>query len=310
MDTAAPECSLTDEWTYESRFWLTLMLPLIVIGSLLLRVFLEYIRSQWAKNNGERFAANHPSFCAEPDTSLPKWKFVFDLMRFKLSTFFTEAELVDQETLRHLLNEIFFTMGLLYITLCNRVLEVFDCTQIRTGYEVMDVVPDEQCWVDGGMHSRLVEPAFVFLFVYVIGVPLSFFLVMLSGRKESTRNKEEFQQKYSTLFNKYSDRFYWFEGMVMLRKVAVVGVKLFATTLPAMQGLLGLVVLGSATLIQNSYNPYKTSAQNRLEIILLIESLLILLAGMIFFTETGEDDTIRQGWEQLTLFIAGLRSFC
>eukprot|EP00003_Mantamonas_plastica_P033228 TRINITY_DN93_c0_g2_i13.p1 TRINITY_DN93_c0_g2~~TRINITY_DN93_c0_g2_i13.p1 ORF type:complete len:1563 (+),score=447.84 TRINITY_DN93_c0_g2_i13:1329-6017(+) len=304
LDVAAPECSVAQEWTYESRFWLTLMLPFIVILGLLLRVVGQFIRAQWVMNNGDRFKANHPSFCAEPDTSLPKVKFVFDLMRFKLSTLFTESELVDQETLRHLLNEILFTLGLLYITLCNRVLEVFDCTEIRQGFEVMDVVPDEQCWVDGGMHSRLVGPAVVFLFVYVIGVPLSFFLVMLSGRNEKTRRKEAFQQKYSTLFNKYSDRFYWFEGMVMLRKAAVVAVKLFATNLPATQGLLGMVVIGSASLIQIDSKPYKTSAQNRLEIILLVESLLILLSGMIFFTETNQDSRIRQGWEVLTIFIA------
>eukprot|EP00003_Mantamonas_plastica_P024623 TRINITY_DN4623_c0_g1_i7.p1 TRINITY_DN4623_c0_g1~~TRINITY_DN4623_c0_g1_i7.p1 ORF type:complete len:742 (-),score=245.18 TRINITY_DN4623_c0_g1_i7:59-2284(-) len=303
IDTAAPECSLADSWTFETRFWFTMLLPLLVLVGVILRVIGQFLRGMLVLKYGHRFEQRYPSFCAEPDVNQSKFGLAMSVTRYNFSTLFTQAEIVDQETLRYIINEIVFTLGLVYITVCTRVLEIFDCSEIGNGVLVMDAAPDVECWKEGNMQSRLLIPAFMFLGLYVIGIPVMVLTIMYRGKMRNRLHETSFVQKYSTLFARYDARFYWFEGAVLLRKGAIVAVKLFATGLPALQGLLGIIVLGIATIVQFRFDPYLTRNQNRLESILLVLSTLILVNGMVFVTDSVSPQA-EAGWSTVTVGVA------
>lgn len=90
---------------------------------------------------------------------------------------------------------------------------------------------------------------------YVVGIPVLFLMIMFSGRNFNERTKSEFQNKFSTIFNKYNEKYYWFEAVILLRKASVVAVKLFATSLPALQGLAGIITIGASTITQYALRP-------------------------------------------------------
>eukprot|EP00003_Mantamonas_plastica_P000689 TRINITY_DN1053_c0_g1_i7.p1 TRINITY_DN1053_c0_g1~~TRINITY_DN1053_c0_g1_i7.p1 ORF type:complete len:1536 (-),score=454.98 TRINITY_DN1053_c0_g1_i7:5193-9128(-) len=302
LESAQPECSLATEWTFEIRFWVTMMVPVVVIVGLLVRMLLEFARESWVRSHGQQFLRSHESFCAEPSAYLSGVQYTLGLIRYKFSLFFTEQGCGNTERARYFVNETLFSLGVLYISISEKVLAVFDCTTLGSGVVVLDAAPDEQCWVSGGMHERLLLPAAVFGVLFVIGLPALLIALTFFGHN-GNRDQKAYRQMYSSVFVKYRGEFFWFEGVVLVRKLAIVGVKLFATTLPTLQGLMGVMVIGGATVLQSSTNPYSTTLGNRLELILFVESLLILISGLVFVSGNLVDDQVKDGWTQLTVVI-------
>eukprot|EP00003_Mantamonas_plastica_P030142 TRINITY_DN734_c0_g1_i8.p1 TRINITY_DN734_c0_g1~~TRINITY_DN734_c0_g1_i8.p1 ORF type:complete len:3035 (+),score=741.47 TRINITY_DN734_c0_g1_i8:1217-10321(+) len=305
LDAAAPECSIL-AWDFEIGFWATMFSPVILVLGLMFRIALEHGRGALVNKHGLAFEEKYPNFCAVPDPHLSNVQYVLHSVRYAFARLFIEPPEPMITTWKYLVNEIMLTLALMYIVLCKRVLQVFDCNDVGGGLIILDAVPDEACWVEGGMHMRLVGPATMFLMIYVGGIPLLFFLVMRYGREEKTRKDDLFAHMFSVITVKYKVRFFWYECAILMRKLAIVCVNLFATSLPSLQGLLGITVLGISTVIQFAFKPFRTRAQNILEGLLLSLSVALLLSGMVYVTGTldGLQASIEVAWTLVTTIAA------
>eukprot|EP00003_Mantamonas_plastica_P032012 TRINITY_DN854_c0_g1_i1.p1 TRINITY_DN854_c0_g1~~TRINITY_DN854_c0_g1_i1.p1 ORF type:complete len:2525 (-),score=734.09 TRINITY_DN854_c0_g1_i1:3672-10397(-) len=305
IDVTAPECQF-EGWNYETKFWLTMAMPLVLVTGVFVRILFEQLRNMLVDRYGEQFKAQFPSFCAMPGHDLSDFQFVLSSIRFSVATWFFEMGEDFKTSLTFMINETLLTLALLYIILCKRVLETFDCTDLGNGLVILDAVPDEECWKEGGLHMRMLFPGIIFSLIYALGIPILFFEIMRRWKSKEAREEPEFEKKYSVLTVKYNDRFYWFEGMILLRKASIVCVNLFAGAFPSLQGLLGIAILGAATMVQFALKPFRMKSQNRLEGILLIISLLLLLSGMVYVsgTLTELQDEVEAAWTFLTTAVA------
>ena len=140
---------------------------------------------------------------------------------------------VDVKSLKFQLLFIF----LLYPGVGQRVFQVFDCQNIsgrfflRADYSV-------ECFQ--GEHFYALIVAFICLGVYVIGIPLGFFLYLRKNRKHLA--KPTFAEKFGGLYIAYTASAYWFETFEMIKKIILVGGIVLVDPGSTSQILLGFLV--------------------------------------------------------------------
>eukprot|EP00003_Mantamonas_plastica_P018557 TRINITY_DN3034_c0_g1_i2.p1 TRINITY_DN3034_c0_g1~~TRINITY_DN3034_c0_g1_i2.p1 ORF type:complete len:705 (-),score=185.04 TRINITY_DN3034_c0_g1_i2:1042-2985(-) len=193
ISVSAPECQQGVEWTLETQFWVSMLLPVMIIAGIGIRLLLQAVHHSVVSTNGAKFKTQHPEFCRTPSRD----DHFGHQVRYYISTWFTQSSSVNSRTRRLVVNEILLSLSLLYITLCTQVLQLFDCTLLADGTTyVLDVQPEELCFVSGGLHERLFPWGIAFLGIYVIGIPVLFFILLrLGGPTRAHRLQQNFAQK-------------------------------------------------------------------------------------------------------------------
>ena len=97
------------------------------------------------------------------------------------------------------------------------------------------------------------SPGVFFSLLYVLGIPLFFTLKLSRGR--SVLNHTRFGRKYGYLYKRYEVEYYYWEVVILLRKVLLSVVRLWLVlpngdVLPVQQAALGMVVVLLALLAQ------------------------------------------------------------
>lgn len=119
---------------------------------------------------------------------------------------------------------------------------------------------------------------------YVLAIPLSFIL-FVSGKNLSL-DLWETMKRFGPLYQKYNDNARWWEAIILLRKLVLVVFSLFFTNYVVAKAL-GLVCLITlAFVLQRNKMPYRFRFNNFLESILLLAQLVLLLAGMLFYSNS------------------------
>ncbi|GMH45554.1 hypothetical protein BSKO_13511 [Bryopsis sp. KO-2023] len=121
------------------------------------------------------------------------------------------------------------------------------------------------------------------LLFYSIGFPTYLFYV-LRGNKEKL-NDESFARSYGFLYRAYSNKFVYWEIIVMARKALLVGVVVFAYELGGnLQSVLAVAVLMVALILHLNSQPYREelSQMNQRETWSLYVSVFTYLAGIAF----------------------------
>ena len=200
------------------------------------------------------------------------------------------------------------------------------CTTLADGTQALDVEPSIRCDVQSYMVWR--NLAILSVCLYVIGIPSWLAYVMFRLRpplnadavcggwlfiprtrrraEELRRQKrlargvggeEEYRlmqsldawsRKYSTLTRPFSDQYYYWSIVIILRNLIVAVVSIVCTTIPLYQACLTLLTLAMAVLLQQSRKPYRAhTGMNELEQSSLSCAILILFLGILFFAELG-----------------------
>jgi hypothetical protein len=133
-------------------------------------------------------------------------------------------------------------------------------------------------------------------------------LLLPSTEREQFKGKGDFEArewrslasrqwdaKYGTFTVVYkSDMFYW-ELMILLRKLLFSLVTALASAVPMMQATIVLMVLTMSVLMQIHFNPYTIKALNQLEFISLFSLLITLFCGLLFYGEEDMDEDSHVG---------------
>jgi hypothetical protein len=136
--------------------------------------------------------------------------------------------------------------------------------------------------------------------VWIFGLPLLCLGLLYRSRERLTA--ESIQIKYSFLYKGYRPELYYWEFVILYRKVILVCTAVFLTTVSTLvQALSVLAVLLVCLFLQIVVKPFRTPAFNKLEIKSILVSLVTIYVGLYF--EVGDMRNFHSGLEfKIVLF--------
>ena len=117
----------------------------------------------------------------------------------------------------------------------------------------------------------------------IIGLPLTAFVILYRNRNDLMTNTS-LLQKYGFLFRGYQAKFWYWECVILLRKVSIAALTVFLSLHSEYtQGLSALFILNTSLIVQLVFSPYDQSNLNNLEVFGLVCSVATVYFGMWTF---------------------------
>ena len=272
VDIAAPECMIPS-LEYNTKWWGTMLIPLIVAVFLVLVYIIQYC---WS------FGKQICMRCYRSDT---------DSLNVKPP---------DLNSLIALYITFFYFA---YILLAEKGLEVFNCnpTDPDDGHTYTDFTSAKYC--NGGMcrcydpsqlQASLIAPAIILLLLYGLGFPVFVLVTILKnkpmikedqllrasnlgGEKLTNPYAWNIRHKYSKLYYPFKPgKIYWME-YIIARKVGIAFAGLFFRANPGFQLSFVLLILFASYVLQVKHRPYMSSSERML--VLEEHMMKVIMAG-------------------------------
>jgi hypothetical protein len=126
------------------------------------------------------------------------------------------------------------------------------------------------------------------LIVWGLGLPLM--IVWLMARRSGDLASEEARESYGFLYGGYKSDFYFWEVLIIFRKVILIFICVFVTGYGVLtQALILLLVLVSFLVITARKRPHITEALFDLEALSLATAMLTVYCGLFFVADTSEE---------------------
>jgi hypothetical protein len=157
-----------------------------------------------------------------------------------------------------------------------------------SSYLVADL--SQECWV--GTHFNLVlGVAFPAVLTWCVLAP-GFIFVMIRRNKASLRDRQV-QLKYGYLYNGYVDKYFFWEFLVIFRKLSIkAAIISFAGYSVSVQALAVLAIQGGSAIVQQAFHPFEKLTVNRLEQVSIISATSTVVCGLLFMEDIGSVLTI------------------
>eukprot|EP00004_Rigifila_ramosa_P004532 TRINITY_DN1501_c0_g1_i1.p1 TRINITY_DN1501_c0_g1~~TRINITY_DN1501_c0_g1_i1.p1 ORF type:complete len:1111 (-),score=242.14 TRINITY_DN1501_c0_g1_i1:113-3445(-) len=183
-------------------------------------------------------------------------------------------------------------INLVYLVAVSKALEVFDCTRQPNGVRTLDAYPEIVCL--SARHKAMIPGAILASIFYSAGIPLSYLYVLRRGAKAGALGDHYFQLKYGALFMKYKPAYWYWELVVLMRKLMFVIPELFFSNRSDVTSAISAIVLMIAGIFVKRNKPYIYNFLNYFDLWCLTCTLLTLLTG-IMYTYTDAPVTIAYG---------------
>eukprot|EP00899_Mesostigma_viride_P029583 jgi/Mesvir1/980/Mv17525-RA.2 len=177
-------------------------------------------------------------------------------------------------------------MVLLYVNLCTRVLETFMCEGLPDGKEFLLAGPALTCWEKGGDgnggHIANMVFAMICLFTYVLGVPVTLFLIMWWAMRRNQLSNPHFLRTFGWMYTRFDNSYPLWLCVLLVRRLALVLVLVYLQRDGYIQATWGIIVTLACLLLQLLCRPYRTAYNNYLDCATLVVELLYCVAGLLF----------------------------
>lgn len=121
--------------------------------------------------------------------------------------------------------------------------------------------------------------------LWVIGIPWVAWALLREHRNRL--HNQEVKERYGFLFNGYKQRTYYWESVVMFRKVAMIFISVFLRSLGTrIQAFTVFLLLLFFVIATVEKKPYLTRKLNNLELISLVTSCTTIYSGFFFLSAT------------------------
>lgn len=189
---------------------------------------------------------------------------------------------------------------MLHPSITKSTFAIFACTEIKRDQFWVTADMSLRCWEFEHVRFILVL-ALPCCIVWIFGLPLLCLGLLYRSREHLTA--EPIQIKYSFLFKGYRTEMYYWEFVILYRKVILVCTAVFLTTVSTLvQALSVLAVLLVCLFLQIVVKPFRTPAFNKLEIKSIMVSLITIYVGLYF--EVGYMRNFHSGLEfKVVLFV-------
>jgi hypothetical protein len=181
-----------------------------------------------------------------------------------------------RESQPQLIASIFF-IGFLVYPLVTRVAFQFVRCYSIDNQKALVYDTTQACWT--GDHLVLFITFGIPLFVlYVFGVPFAGLYFLLNHRHEL--RSEEVQAKFGFIYRDYSEKYFFWEIIVTFRKATLIVIAVFSASGQASVTLFwALLVCVCFLTLQLAFSPFSSKVVNRLEVLSLTNSFLLLYFG-------------------------------
>ena len=178
----------------------------------------------------------------------------------------------------------FQSLVLLYLPLTGAAFSVFGCRRDESGRWVLGADPARSCYNDAWW-SGLFPVGLVAVCVYALAIPAG--VVWMLRRKRESMDELSFVLRFGFLVGRFRGPTYWFEALILVRKLAVV---VCMTVFFTQEGKANAAVaaLVGALVHLGSVRPYRAVFHNGLALVVLAATTLVLYAG------TFDDYTLRR----------------
>ena len=162
------------------------------------------------------------------------------------------------------------------------MIDMFNCQEYDGDLRLV-VDLQVQCWVDP-MHQMIAYyvagPCLIF---WGLGIPLGVFMLM---RKEKERlNTVNVRKQFGFLYNGYKPHNYFWEIVIMYRKIACIFIAVFLNRIGIIvQALVLIILLIGFLQVNNTNRPFKTRSLNDIENMSLATQIITIYCGIFFIS--------------------------
>ncbi|KAJ3451043.1 g protein-coupled receptor-related [Anaeramoeba flamelloides] len=276
IDLFGAEC-YNSKWNFPSKFIFALFIPFL-FGAIYYCYYLgASVWSYYMESRIDEIRKRHQKWFdkdQEYDGKMRFMKKMYHRLMRKLHNFRTMDELYLLS--KHSYNAYTFILSFCYAIVCYWVLRPMDCTSYDTGFSVFDPEPQYSC--EGSRYGALLAFSIIFVLVYVIGIPFWMYYQF-----QKNKDRVTFREEYGLLIGRFKDEWYFWEIIIMGRRLSFVMFTLFLSRYPMMQTAFAEMALFLMLLLQLYAKPFKEERHNRLEFSLLASRVIISLGGTLFY---------------------------
>ena len=211
---------------------------------------------------------------------LPAGMFILVLVYWSVAKVLTSTQDIPSKLIASFVLAIF----ILHTSLTKVLFSAFACRELLPGEFWLSSDLSIRCW-QGDHVKNILTIALPGILVWIIGLPTLCLLILV--RIKRLLNDLKTKIKYSFLYKGYTATFYFWEFCILYRKILVVCVSVFLTTVSlSLQALTMLAVILISLFAQQYFNPFSTRNFNILEVRSLFASLLTLYGGLYFHSNS------------------------
>lgn len=168
----------------------------------------------------------------------------------------------------------------LHPSLTKVTFSIFSCSELLPSQYWLITDMSIRCW-DLPHLKNILSIALPSVIVWIFGLPL--LCLGLLYRTRQRLSAELIQIKYSFLYKGYKPEYYYWEFVILYRKVALVCASVFLSSVSTMvQALSILAILLICLFVQAALKPFRTPVFNLLETKSILVSLLTIYVGLYF----------------------------
>ena len=199
------------------------------------------------------------------------------IQKFPRGLLTTQKEMDDSDDI--LINELIAFHHILYLALTERAFDIFATAPRPDGVEFIEEAP----WIDvnSSSYAGLQILGSFAIAVYVIGMPAFFAWVLFYGKAMDKLSSPSYLVRYGFLYTRYDAEFYFWELIVILRRVLLVAVLKFMADDPMLQAAAGLILCGLFLAMQAYSRPYSISYLDKLEFAACMLNMFYIVAGLV-----------------------------
>ena len=184
---------------------------------------------------------------------------------------------------------IIIVMFLAHPNILRMMLSAFACTEIEKGeYWLLDNM-DIRCWAEEhAFYATFV--AFPGLLVWGIITPGIVLILILKNRKDLEIGS--IRKRFGFLLLGYKRSTFYWEFIILYRKVLIVFVSVFMSSISTMiQALVACFILFTAFYLQSTFQPFEIAKLNRLEEISTLTAATTIYCGLLYLTDDLDEYT-------------------
>ena len=133
---------------------------------------------------------------------------------------------------------------IVYNGLCFKGFGTFLCEAMIDGSQMLLADPSVTCWE--GSHTAVVVVSIALVFLYVIGIPTGFLILLRYGRQRDKLRDPNWLGRYGFLYLRYESDMYLWEIVLLMRRFALCALQALLYAQPHLQLIGGLVVVAFA----------------------------------------------------------------
>ena len=195
----------------------------------------------------------------------------------------------------HGIATLIILLFLIHPTLIKVMFSVFSCREIEHGEAYLIENLEIHCWqLEHATYAICVGLSSII--TWGIGCPAACLIALVKYRKQL--KEIPIRVRFGFLFNGYSDSQYYWEFVILYRKIFIICCSVFlkAISIPV-QALCVLILLIISLHIQNQIQPFMSSDLNQMEFRSILVATVTIYSGLYFLTQDLDQST------KLILFI-------